>query len=702
LTSQPARSETARSSHHLAHVDGLRAVAVLSVLAYHLGGNWLQGGFLGVDVFFVISGFVVTAALAGHRSETLGKFLGGFYHRRLTRILPALLVVLLVTTFAWTLLIPRSWLSTHIEQVALAAYFGLSNWVLGGQTETYFAPTTEFNAFTHTWSLGVEEQFYLVAPWLVFLALRRRTAGLGLLAITAAAALAWAAWATSRVPTQAFYGIAARFWELAAGVLWFLGAWQRPTPAWLGRLFTPLQPLGWVILAGSLALASAQGVPFPWPLAAATGTLLLIGLPSTVGAWTVRPLGQSVVQWIGLRSYSLYLWHWPIYVLMRWTVGLERGWSGAVALAAAFMAAAASYRWVESPLRRSTRWNAWPAARTCGVLVGVAAIAAVASQQAFQNRWHWVQTTVERHAHDWYAMERDPTLALPAGCKDGAPVHTRMIGPQAVIEYASCAGSRDAAPLRLFILGDSHAASYAPLAHRLSVEHSVAVSVVQYAGCPLLDMNTRVGEGREPGCAQRWHTILADLMGTARPGDVVFLSSLRLPRFGDQWGMHEDERVIEQHFSALAATLRHGAVAESGDWLQPLLARGLRVILEDPKPIFRAPAFRCADPWTRGNPVCARGLVETREFEDRLREPVRKALRAAVAAQGPAALTIFDPLPALCDDRACRAIATDGRPLFFDADHLTRYGNERIATSFVEHLRGIGALRRDLSIVDGS
>lgn len=165
-----------KATRCLTHIDGLREVAVLAVLVYHARPNWLPGGCLGVDVFFAISGFVVTAAMARHAGESWRPFCAGFYRRRLARILPALLVVLVASALAWVLLIPRSWLSGQAERVGLYAFAGLSNWALVDQGDAYFAPRAEFNPFTHTWSLGVEEPLRArsqrsAAPhWLIHLA----------------------------------------------------------------------------------------------------------------------------------------------------------------------------------------------------------------------------------------------------------------------------------------------------------------------------------------------------------------------------------------------------------------------------------------------------------------------------------------------------------------------------------------------------
>jgi peptidoglycan/LPS O-acetylase OafA/YrhL len=213
---------------YFSHVDGLRAFAVVAVIIYHINPSFLHGGFVGVDVFFVISGFVVTASLANHKGESLTAFLGLFYARRLARIVPPLMAVLVATTFAYVLLVPHAWLSNATESVAQAAFWGFSNWILDSQSETYFAPRAEFNPYTHTWSLGVEEQYYLIAPLLLFGWVRWRKRPLPRrLAVTAMTLLALASFlACMRIATHygsqfVFYQITFRFWELAAGVIWF-------------------------------------------------------------------------------------------------------------------------------------------------------------------------------------------------------------------------------------------------------------------------------------------------------------------------------------------------------------------------------------------------------------------------------------------------------------------------------------------------
>ncbi|MBK7060714.1 MAG: acyltransferase [Rubrivivax sp.] len=675
--------------NHIRHIDSLRALAVLAVLLYHARPQWLPGGFLGVDVFFAISGFVVTGSLARHGAQSIGSFIGGFYFRRLTRILPALLVVLVVTSLAWTLLIPHSWLSGQAERIGLYAFAGLSNWALMDQADAYFAPRAEFSPFTHTWSLGVEEQFYLVAPWIIFWAWRARRFAVALLSLLAVASLVAAIAWTAVQPTLAFYSVFSRFWELAAGSVWYLLVWQRGVGRrWFAGASRQLagRLIALLLLAITLGLASPTGTPFPWAIGAVVGTLILIGHPDAPAAQVPRIMVAPALRWVGLRSYSLYLWHWPVFVFMRWTIGLEAAWCVIVAGILSFAAAAFSYRWIEQPLRTSPRWltlPAWPA--NLGS-IAVAGLAAWSASMTFAHRHELSLSLVERHSIDWYPVHHDPSLP-PLACPGGG-LRYRPMGDLLVIEHHPCAGAVLATPTRrLFVLGDSHATAYLGLLDRLSREESVEVSVYQIPGCPFVDLMAPMGTGRPPGCLTLPRAALADLASRAQPGDVVLMASLRLPRFGDQWGNLPDEAVLTQHFSAAQAEQRRAAIVDADRWIQPLLRQGLKVVLAAPTPIFRAPPFRCVDGWTRHNPVCVRGLSEARANEQAFRAPVVQALKDVVARQDAPSITLWDPFDALCPGQHCLAVDAAGRPNFFDGDHVSRWGNEVAYPSFHSHWR---------------
>ncbi|WP_245318207.1 MULTISPECIES: acyltransferase [unclassified Mesorhizobium] len=212
------------SKDYLAFLDGLRAIAILSVVFYHLYGDRFPNGFLGVDVFFVISGFVVSYTVSRrYRGQSAFHFVLEFYARRFTRIMPALLLCLLVSALATFLFVPDAWLSTSISKTASSAFVGLSNIFLAKGTD-YFSPVTEFNPFTHTWSLGVEEQFYVVFPLLFFPWVMgprgKRFSALVYGALAVASVAIWLHLLDAN-PLQAFYMPHSRFWQLACGILCF-------------------------------------------------------------------------------------------------------------------------------------------------------------------------------------------------------------------------------------------------------------------------------------------------------------------------------------------------------------------------------------------------------------------------------------------------------------------------------------------------
>ncbi|MCX5949634.1 MAG: acyltransferase, partial [Cyanobacteria bacterium] len=304
-------------------IDGLRALAVLAVLINHLNGEWLKGGYLGVDIFFVISGYVVTSSLVAREDRSRGRFLRQFYERRFRRLLPALIAMVLGVALVLGLIVsPMDDTRIPSLRTGITALFGLSNLYLMKQGTNYFSNDTHFNPYLHTWSLGVEEQYYLLWPLIILLS------GLGLKPATPRA-LRRLTWLSSLVlicslglylnlslrgqTDRAFFLTAARFWELAAGCLAYLYFRHSLTP---NRIKSPLSlPTSLLLFAGLLAVLIAPQPIGPAGSIAATvftSLLLLVINPDLgLGRLLRHPLSLA----IGLRSYSLYLWHWPVIVL---------------------------------------------------------------------------------------------------------------------------------------------------------------------------------------------------------------------------------------------------------------------------------------------------------------------------------------------------------------------------------------------------
>ncbi|SDS26675.1 Peptidoglycan/LPS O-acetylase OafA/YrhL, contains acyltransferase and SGNH-hydrolase domains [Halopseudomonas sabulinigri] len=331
-------------------IDGLRAIAVLPVVLFHLGVAPFSGGFVGVDVFFVISGFLITSIV--YREQQAGTFsYARFYERRIRRLFPALAVMLLVTgAVAWFVLLPEDY-KLFSEAQGLSVLF-LANIHFWNKTD-YFNDAVANIPLLHTWSLSVEEQFYLLFPPLLLLLVKRcpKRVNLALFGLAALSLLA-AQKALSSVPESAFYLVHLRAWELLAGALLATGAVRPIAGRWL-RESCAFFGLG--LIAGSVFLLDKQ-TAFPGLSAvpAVLGAALIIHAGASGSTLVGRLLGVKALVFLGLISYSLYLWHWPLFVFAGY-YQIEP--LGAVEKLGLFILACLlgwlSWRYVESPFRRA-------------------------------------------------------------------------------------------------------------------------------------------------------------------------------------------------------------------------------------------------------------------------------------------------------------------------------------------------------------
>ena len=665
---------------------------MLAVMAYHLHSAWLPGGYVGVDVFFVISGFVVTASMASTRADSLGSFIAEFYARRLARILPALVTVLIVSALFATLFIPNAWLSELSESTVKHAFFGLSNVVMQNNTDTYFAPRAEFNPYTHTWSLSIEEQFYLLAPLLVYFWVRAyrgsrvraaRTV-VGVWVLTIVVSLAVCIWASQTQPTLAFYFIGARLWELGLGVLLFLvtnggkaeaksaipQAWVDQLTAWLGLM----------CIVASFVYADAAKFPWPWALLPVVGTLMLIGRAQMESADLVRRvLAAPPAVWIGKRSYSLYLWHWPVFVLMRWTVGLNTPLLYVIAIATTFVLTIASYRVIELPLRHNT-WieNRPKSLRIAGFLM-LPVIGYFVATHFFAHRDRYSLSSVMRTPVDWYAGARMPYPALgDRQCNVGMEGHAIAGGGETRYLPKECRGKTQS--IKIYVLGDSHTGMLVSMFDQISAEEGIPVSVFAGPGCSFIDFKAPMNAAhRTPACLDFSRAITEQIVKTANPGDIVILSSLRMQRYGDQWASFDIPDMYAHMYSPDAVKLRAEALEDAKTWLQPFADKQLKVIFTAPTPIFKAPPFRCSDWFNKANPICIGQNQQPRAELEKMRTPIVENMNRL--GQIFPNVSVWDAFPVLCPDEVC-ITQKGGRPLFFDGDHLSAYGNSVIYPAF--------------------
>jgi len=659
-------------------IDGLRAVAVLSVLLYHLHEGFLPGGYFGVDIFFVISGFVVTGSVAGARFDSLFQFQGHFYARRIVRIMPALVVCLVVTAIVGTLFIPSSWLSNMLAKTGLAAFFGGSNIVLALNNDEYFSPRAAFNPFVHTWSLGVEEQFYLLFPILIYFFHHERPSAKTTRAVAVISALSVISFALCGLMTwyrweYAFYLIPARFWELGAGVVLYLSmnAWAPHISALSPQKYNLGFITGLLLVAVSFAIPATIFSPFPTALVPVAGTACLIAF---IVAQPERALPAKFARpapvFVGKISYSLYLWHWPTFVLFRWTVGLDQIQTCLAAVAIAVLLAIASYEIVEQPARKFQWQKRLSVAKFIPASLAVVLVITGATAAVFKYKSK-LTLSVTGNTDVWYPLARKSVVSV----KNCRIVRSDVVEggvPLTVWKPTECQGALSAGIV--YVVGDSHASAYTTMVRQFALDTGTTVKVYSHEGCAFIPLDRPIAE-HDSDCRKSHQVIAQYLKDAIKPHDLVFLPSLRLPRFGNQWGDIDGESKA----STPAAQNQAAVVAEAMQLLAPITQLGARVEFEAPKPIFRTPPFRCSDWFNRDNAVCAPGFNMSREDLEKLRTPILAAMTELTAKNSK--ISIWDPFPLLCPDQTCTSFR-DGKPLFFDADHLSGFGNDLLYGNF--------------------
>jgi peptidoglycan/LPS O-acetylase OafA/YrhL len=358
-------------------LDGLRALAVAGVVLYHAGVSWMPGGFLGVDVFFVLSGYLITSLLLAERRREGRVGFKAFWLRRARRLLPAVLLVVFVCLLAASTIARDDLARTRGD--ALASLLYLTNWHLIAASHSYFNAFGRPSLLQHLWSLAVEEQFYLLWPLILLGSLklvgRRYTVLLTVVLALSSTALMWGLYNPDQDPSRVYYGTDTRASTLLVGALlafaWPLGGFRDEVSRRAGRV---LDGFGCVALLAVLAFFVRVQDYDPWMyrggfLLAALCTAVLIAVVVHPASLLGRALGTRALRWIGVRSYGIYLWHWPVMMLTR--PGIDVPWRGTLVILAqialTIALAALSYRYVEMPVRSGSaqrRLRAWLDAHT--------------------------------------------------------------------------------------------------------------------------------------------------------------------------------------------------------------------------------------------------------------------------------------------------------------------------------------------------
>ncbi len=650
-------------------IDGLRAVAVLSVIAFHFNSVFAPAGFVGVDIFFVISGYVITMSLTKNQHSSIFQYILDFYKRRILRVMPALVVCLLLVGVISQLFIPDSWLSSRNNETGFFSFFGVSNFALLEKLDGYFSDRAGFNPFLHTWSLAVEEQFYLVfplflLPWLRYTSKRTFLTCLSrnIVLVVGVLSLLWAIRETPHNPQLAFYLLPSRFWELAAGAVLFQyhSRGNLIPQNVIGLHLTAV--LGAVFLVSSIIATNIKAFPFPWAILPVLGGVALISAarsPVSERSYIIHLLRNRLVSYLGRTSYSLYLWHWPVVVMMRWTVGFATGVDFVIALVLTFFLGLISYHCIEKPFLTASKLRSLPAWRV--VLSGITLTASAAFFFYFVVKSGYSLSVVNTQP-GWNPWDMP---AVNSSSYHDSPEATRT----------------------LWVIGDSHALAYNGMVRAAAARAGMKVQIKEVPGCSIANLwwpNADSGV-----CRSSFKKLFTDLSLQHSKGDIVFLASLRGQRLSDQWGMYKPSK-LKWILKSNRSPYYRKSLEQTRELLDKLRSLGLVVIIDTPKPVFRAPVFRCSDWFNSMNPVCAPGFEVSKDELMKIDEPVLKSLDT-LQSEYPD-LVVYDPFPVLCPGSTC-SVLRNGKPLFFDQDHLSGYGNQVLIDSFFKLLQSIDGSR---------
>ena len=641
-------------------IDGLRAVAILAVVLNHAG--MLRGGFVGVDVFFVISGYLITGILQSELAAGTFSILK-FYGRRIRRIFPALLVVLAACLiFGWFVLLPNEYaqLGKHIGGASLF----VSNFVLWKEAG-YFDNASATKPLLHLWSLGVEEQFYLIWPLLLAAAWALGRYVLGAVAALFVISLGADLFLSAPHPELSFFLPLCRFWELMAGGLL---AWAESHRLGLKRGHDLIAAVGLLLIAASCALFSSADIFPGWRAMLPVAGAVMI-LASGERAFSNRLLlAARPMVWVGLISYPLYLWHWPLLSFARILASAEPSLTVRLgAMAAAVALAWLTYVYIESPVRRQavTRRMIW------ALLGGLLLLGALG--------WGVMQARGLPHRPGI-----DPAVVADLSNTDA---FHRTLTPCPLDYHAGdlswCYLSSPGVP-QVALFGDSHADHLFP--GIVATDKARRWLLIGHSSCPPLVDIAEHQPGKPDHCVDKNRRAMADMLGTPSIHTVVLatLSTFYVggrvsPQIAqDKPQIVESARADEQGMPRAELFYRGmdrtiGAIERTG--------RQVVFFIDVPEMDFW-PQACIARPLTgSARAVCG---VDRGKREESI-----AAYRAVVAELQKAhpRLLVYDPENSLCDAQLCRAGA-DGRLYYHDTHHLNARGSAVVARDFIPWLAG--------------
>lgn len=666
------RSSTPSSATFRPEIQGLRAIAVLLVIAFHADLG-LPGGFVGVDVFFVVSGVVISRLLLDELDATGTIGVGSFLARRVRRLLPAFAVFVLVTVGISALILNPNGSLPFVMRSGISASLFVANGFLYQHTG-YFDTAAQLNPFLHTWSLSVEEQFYLAFPVLLVVAARIRRSGVVTVVMMTAAisfALSWAmteGWITFGLEAparMAFLSSPTRAWEFCAGMLLTLSTRRggRAMPTWVAN------SVGLLGVASIIAIAALfdPGAPFPAPLALVpvAGTIALL-VPAKNPTWVTRVLGLAALTKLGDWSYGWYLWHWPAIVFAR-VLWPDAGYIAILAAGLSLVPAWASYRFIEQRFRNDQGITGARAARAALVCVALPALVASGLIVAAERTALGVTEPL-----GWYD--------LPDGRNAGCTLFNHDIANTWPDE--TCRTTVPSSKGTILVVGDQQADSASSGVIAAANELGYDTALWNRAGCPMIDR----APVHSPRCVE-FHQEVTSLVDRLEPTMIVI---------ANRSTAYTTDAAPTLEIADRRGRRVEGPTARVDEWADGLRSFVTRMADRDIGVIVVGGVPEYGSAFPRDRLSVLRPSISVPMLS---RVDVAKDRAEVVAAEREVVDRLptsrfVDPVPVLCSD-VCRP-EVSGVWWYYDDQHLTKTGSELLSgalRSAMLELSGLASAR---------
>ena len=666
-------------------IDGFRAFAVIAVIINHFNKDILPSGYLGVDVFFVISGYVITSSLATRKSKDFLEFIGSFYERRIKRIIPSLIFFVLIFSF---LICFFNFSPIGILRTGLASLFGVSNLYLIKQSTDYFAQSTELNVFTQTWSLGVEEQFYILFPFLIWFSGFGRQAKKGtknlfivILFLTTISLFSFIYfYSTNQI--IAYFSMPTRFWEISIGCISFISLKSKSR---LLEKYQKIPPIAvFFVLILILFLPSSYPVPSTIAIVFLSAILISCLKKGTGLFWFFT---RKKVIYIGLISYPLYLWHWGVLSISRWTIGVH-WWSIPFQLMLILFFSVISYEFIETPLR-SKKWSDfnWKTFFKGTIALLFSGLVLIGLEKPLKGKLYLGDPNkvyFEKN-HEKIKVPYFDSFKINQSCYgmdfDRGYDHKKVLD--------ECFEQNENNQQTFFFIGDSHSQAFWLGAEFLAKKTKSNLFVFSNPGSlfPAIKyFRLEPGESFYLKKYQYFKALENEIISQSKNGDVIFIN-LRFPyHFGEYW--YEFPINTWRFFDERGKVVtRKSKILHFEEWLirlnlfiEKLSKNNVKVIISTPTPEYPAAKLnKCKEQnlqWF--NNLYAVGCTYNKTFFNSKSGKyyfINRKLSDITSKNDN--LFLFDALSAICQKSSCKRTLED-KLLYNDHNHITNFASRNI------------------------